>query len=219
MVQTDEERKARKKERESTPERKAIIKKNRNKPERLAQKKDYNHKYNHSDRGQAIDKARRETDEYKEKTKIRKSTDTYKEQARAHKLTPEFKKMNKVTVKKYKSTPEFKAKQDGERLLKSMRRAIVLVGYSKRHSNSDIPCCRCCGENSFVEFLDIDHIAGKKQMDSIPELVKIGYSSSLKDYRLINWLIENDFPEGFQVLCKNCNGAKGIYGKCPHERK
>ena len=42
MVLTDEERKARKKERESTPERKAIIKKNRNKPERLAKKKESN---------------------------------------------------------------------------------------------------------------------------------------------------------------------------------
>ena len=211
MVLTDEERKAKDKARRQTPAYKAQVKAHR-------QTDDYNYNYNHSARGQAIDKARRETDEYKEKTKIRKSTDAYKEQARAHKLTPEFKKMNKVTVKKYKSTPEFKAKQDGERLLKSMQRAIVLVGYSKRHSNSDIPCCRCCGENSFVEFLDIDHIAGRKQMDSIPELVKIGYSSSLKDYRLINWLIENDFPEGFQVLCKNCNGAKGIYGKCPHEK-
>ena len=193
MVQTDEERKAKKKER--------------------------NYNYNHSSEGQKKDKARRRTPEYIAKEKLRKSKPEYKAYMKKHRSTPEFKVKDRITRKKRESTPEFKAKQDGERLLKSMRRAIVLVGYSKRHSNSDIPCCRCCGENSFVEFLDIDHIAGRKQMDSIPELVKIGYSSSLKDYRLINWLIENDFPEGFQVLCKNCNGAKGIYGKCPHEMK
>jgi hypothetical protein len=217
LVQTDEERKAKKKKRESTPERKAIIKKNRDKPERKAKLKDYNYKYNHSARGQALDKARRETDEYKEKTKKRKSTDAFKSQARAHKLTSKFKKMNKITVKKYKSTPEFKAKQDRDKLLKSMRRAMVLLGYSRRHSNSNVPCCRCCGENSFVEFLAIDHIAGKYKMDSIPELVKIGYSSKLKDYRLIDWILEKDFPKGFQILCHNCNMAKGVYGKCPHE--
>jgi hypothetical protein len=26
----------------------------------------------------------------------------------------------------------------------------------------------------------------------------------------------NEFPDGFQVLCHNCNLAKGYYGECPH---
>ena len=218
MVQTDEERKARKKERESTPERKAIIKKNRNKPERLAKKKESNYNYNHSNEGQEKDKARRRTPEYIAKEKVRKSKPEYKAYMKKHKSTPEFKLKDRITRKKRESTPEFKAKQDGEKLLKSMRRATVLLGYSKRHSNSKVPCCNCCGENSFVEFLAIDHIAGKYKMDSIPELVKIGYSSKLKDYLLIDWLIDNNFPKGFQILCHNCNMAKGIYKKCPHEK-
>ena len=218
MVQTDEERKARKKERESTPERKAIIKKNRNKPERLAKKKESNYNYNHSNEGQEKDKARRRTPEYIAKEKVRKSKPEYKAYMKKHKSTPEFKLKDRITRKKRESTPEFKAKQDGEKLLKSIRRATVLLGYSKRHSNSKVPCCNCCGENSFVEFLAIDHIAGKYKMDSIPELVKIGYSSKLKDYRLIDWLIDNNFPDGFQILCHNCNMAKGVYGKCPHEK-
>ena len=25
---------------------------------------------------------------------------------------------------------------------------------------------------------------------------------------LVNWLVRNDFPEGFQILCHNCNTAK-----------
>ena len=32
-----------------------------------------------------------------------------------------------------------------------------------------------------------------------------------------DWLYVNDYPDGFQVLCHNCNMAKGIYGKCPHK--
>ena len=218
MVLTDQERKVRKKERESTPERKAIIKKNRNKPERLAKKKESNYNYNHSNEGQEKDKARRRTPEYIAKEKMRKSKPEYKAYMKKHKSTPEFKLKDRITRKKRESTPEFKAKQDGEKLLKSMRRATVLLEYSKRHSNSKVPCCNCCGENSFVEFLAIDHIAGKYKMDSIPELVKIGYSSKLKDYLLIDWLIDNNFPDGFQILCHNCNMAKGVYGKCPHEK-
>jgi hypothetical protein len=217
MVLTDEERKAKKKARESTPERKAIIKKNRNKPERLAKKKESNYNYNHSNEGQEKDKARRRTPEYIAKEKVRKSKPEYKAYMKKHKSTPEFKLKDRITRKKRESTPEFKAKQDGEKLLKSIRRATVLLGYSKRHSNSKVPCCNCCGENSFVEFLAIDHIAGKYKMDSIPELVKIGYSSKLKDYRLIDWLIDNNFPKGFQILCHNCNMAKGVYGQCPHQ--
>jgi len=93
----------------------------------------------------------------------------------------------------------------------------VLVGYSKRLSNSDVPCCNCCGENTAVEFLAIDHIAGRKKMDSEPELIKLGYTSLLQNQALIKWIIEKNFPKGFQILCHNCNAAKGYYGKCPHK--
>lgn len=27
---------------------------------------------------------------------------------------------------------------------------------------------------------------------------------------------KNKYPEGFQILCMNCNWGKGIYGECPH---
>ena len=69
-------------------------------------------------------------------------------------------------------------------------RLKILSHYSKQISNSNIPCCNCCGENSHVDFLAIDHMAGKNQMDSEPELIKLGYSSKLKGKRLINWIIE-----------------------------
>ena len=30
------------------------------------------------------------------------------------------------------------------------------------------------------------------------------------------WLKNHNYPEGFQVLCYNCNLPKGVYGVCPH---
>ena len=98
------------------------------------------------------------------------------------------------------------------------RRLKILQYYSKQLSKSNIPCCRCCGENSHIEFLAIDHIAGKKEMDSEPELVKLGYSSLKREKDLQYWIIKNNFPKGFQILCHNCNVAKGLYGECPHEK-
>ena len=57
-------------------------------------------------------------------------------------------------------------------------------------------------------------------MDSEPELVKLGYSSNFKSTSLLVWIVKNNFPKGFQILCHNCNLAKGYSknNKCPHER-
>ncbi len=68
--------------------------------------------------------------------------------------------------------------------------------------------CACCGERE-IKFFGIDHVNGggnkhRKELRSrgaamYHELKRLGY------------------PKGFQVLCHNCNLAKGFYGKCPHK--
>ena len=69
--------------------------------------------------------------------------------------------------------------------------------------------CACCGiENLAV--LSIDHLNGGGSSHA-KELRKLGERF---DYR---WLKMQGFPQGYQVLCMNCNQAKGIYGQCPHE--
>jgi len=64
--------------------------------------------------------------------------------------------------------------------------------------------CACCKEGRF-EFLAIDHIngGGNKHAREI-------YS------HLADWIVKNNFPSGFQILCHNCNFAKHIMGTCPH---
>jgi hypothetical protein len=67
--------------------------------------------------------------------------------------------------------------------------------------------CACCGEDRH-EFLAIDHIngGGRKHRD------EIGWGSS----KLERWIIKNNFPDNFRILCNNCNMAYGTYGYCPH---
>lgn len=31
------------------------------------------------------------------------------------------------------------------------------------------------------------------------------------------WLIREEFPEGYRVLCLNCNFSHGVFGYCPHQ--
>ena len=65
--------------------------------------------------------------------------------------------------------------------------------------------CACC-EESIFEFLTMDHITGRKKGDRI------------RGEALYRKLLRLNYPEGYQVLCWNCNAAKGLFGKCPHDR-
>lgn len=89
------------------------------------------------------------------------------------------------------------------KLKRSNLKQEVLAHYSK----TDPPECVCCDE-THPFFLTIDHINGggcqqRKQL-------KLNGSS------FYAWLKRNNYPEGFQVLCMNCNFAFGKFGYCPH---
>jgi len=186
--------KARKKIWSRTPERKARIKARNLTPEAIAWRKEYNQR-----------------PERKAKQKEYDSRPKRKAKRKEYGSSPK----RKAYIKKYQQLPKYKA---GQKEHADNIRLKILQTYSKRLSNSDIPCCNCCGEKSHIGFLAIDHKAGKKQMDSEPKLVELGYSSSMVKTVLTNWIIKNNFPDGFQILCHNCNQAKAIYGKCPHEK-
>jgi hypothetical protein len=181
------------------------------------------HDYEHTLQRRESQKKRRDKPENKAKVKARQSTPEYKARAKKLNQTPERKAYEKRRNQdpkrkeqhsKYARSPKRKTVT---KINRDTNRLKVLQMYSKRQSNSDIPCCNCCGENFHIQFLAIDHIAGRKEMDSEPELVKLGYKSKFISGGLVNWLLKNNCPDGFQILCHNCNQAKGWYGKCPHE--
>lgn len=84
----------------------------------------------------------------------------------------------------------------------------VLAHYSKKLSNSDFPCCSCCGEHEFLVFLTIDHITDRKNITH-----KKGDSGA----KIYHYLQRSGYPSGYQVLCCNCNSAKTDSGACPHK--
>jgi hypothetical protein len=65
--------------------------------------------------------------------------------------------------------------------------------------------CTCCGETT-PEFLAVDHIYGdgKRERgnpgDFYPRLKREGFPK-----------------DKYRLLCHNCNMARGLYGRCPHE--
>lgn len=96
------------------------------------------------------------------------------------------------------------------------REASKRAGIKRRkqifdaYKSGPIVMCACPGCGVVIdEFLSIDHIngGGNKHRNGGPQKVNI-YS----------WLRKNNFPAGFQILCMNCNTAKGFYGECPHTK-
>jgi hypothetical protein len=73
------------------------------------------------------------------------------------------------------------------------------------------PYCNCCHE-TIKQFLTVDHINndGAEHRKSLSK----GKNKTSSLYR---WLVKNNFPKDFQLLCWNCNTAKFRYGKCPHK--
>ena len=81
------------------------------------------------------------------------------------------------------------------------RRSQALEAYGNK--------CACCGTTEET-FLAIDHIEDNGNVHR----KELRASGNITIYQ---WLERNDYPEGFQVLCSNCNYAKS-QGICPHQK-
>jgi hypothetical protein len=86
-----------------------------------------------------------------------------------------------------------------KRIRRRRRRQRTIAHYGGK--------CQCCGEANWA-FLEFDHVNSNGR----------AHRRQLKEEKksLISWIIENNYPSSIQLLCSNCNKAKGLYGNCPH---
>lgn len=129
----------------------------------------------------------------------------------------------KINLQKIKESPEKYEKYRKLRTINSKKwrlddpdrsRLSVKLYQQKRkmkaleYYSGGTPECNCCGEKE-QKFLSIDHIDndGNRHRKSDPSAIAI-YA----------WLKKHNYPNGFQVLCFNCNLSKAFFGKCPHNK-
>ena len=72
-----------------------------------------------------------------------------------------------------------------------------------KHYTKGTMACACCGETRY-RTLTFDHINNDGA----------DHRREMKNTFIPRWLIKNNFPADFQVLCMNCNFTKGKYGFC-----
>ena len=76
------------------------------------------------------------------------------------------------------------------------RRLKITYDVIKHYSDNKFQCV-CCGSK---KSLTIDHIDHK--------------TKNKEGRNLYRWLIKNNYPKGFQVLCHSCNSRKYQKGRC-----
>lgn len=102
-------------------------------------------------------------------------------------------------------------KANTDRYRETLRKGKLKLRLSiLQHYSKETPECNCCKEQE-IKFLAVDHIngGGHKHLKEL----------KVRGMNFYRWLKNNNYPEGFQILCHNCNMAKGFYGRCPHTIK
>ncbi len=111
---------------------------------------------------------------------------------------PESRKKMIARVQRWKDKNPDKVKAIEQRFRRN-RKLNVIDHYGGK--------CKCCGEDN-PDFLTLDHVKN----DGWKHRKEVGDE-------MYGWAIKNGFPDNLQLLCYNCNYAKGKLGYCPHERE
>lgn len=98
------------------------------------------------------------------------------------------------------------ARKQKQQAYNTKAHAKVRTGVISHYSNGTM-ACKCCGAKG-DDLLTVDHVNGGGERHR----AVIGGGA-----RTYWWLKNNGYPEGFQVLCWNCNCGRQHFGFCPHK--
>ena len=124
----------------------------------------------------------------------------YKDKQQRLTYIAEWQKRNAEKVDGYKR----KWKKDNREKIREQYRQQKLKVLS--HYSNGKMVCDCCGDDH-LEFLCIDHVNGGGTK----------HRRSIGHHDFYRYLVKENYPDGYRVLCHNCNASFGYYGYCPHK--
>jgi hypothetical protein len=110
-----------------------------------------------------------------------------------------YKEDMKVRAREYRSSNRKKINEHYKEY-RAKRRILLLEKYGG--------LCACCKESQ-QEFLCIDHVFGGGNQER---------KTSNFEAIITKLLASEEISPDYQILCHNCNLAKGFYGYCPHQK-
>ena len=113
--------------------------------------------------------------------------------------SPEYKNYMKKYSREYRSNEEYK-KRKNKKTRES--RALLRLEILNHYSNEALICARCGFGD--VRALDLDHMDN----NGCDHRKAIGRRGAT--YDIYSQLKREGFPEGYQVLCRNCNWIKEL---------
>lgn len=122
--------------------------------------------------------------------------EAHKEYCKQYNLTYDYKPTKQQQQQWY-----YKRKQSGKDAEYKKSYAEKYKTLVLNHYCNNNPQCICCGQKQ-REFLTVDHIHGngaehRKQIHG----------------NIYVWLVKHNYPEGYQIMCINCNVCKGNVDK------
>jgi len=130
-------------------------------------------------------------------------------------MSLEDKESRKAYQRKYyherKNNEDYKQKRERERPERLKKLNKDAQKREERAHSTLGGKCWCCGE-THDEFLRVDGNWGIREHY---KLTAIQYN---RETNLIQWLIKNDFPDGFKLICRNCLHSYKYFGYCPHQK-
>lgn len=106
----------------------------------------------------------------------------------------------------YRQLPRVKAHRNRSNIKHRLKRKMLIV---RHYSNGTFACANPYNQHKEpyrdIRALTIDHLAGNGA-EQKRELGKFGNP-------FYGWIIRNNFPPGFQVLCANCQFIKRVVNK------
>ncbi len=110
-----------------------------------------------------------------------------------------YKEKHRLYMKEYRKKNREKVRAKQREYYDNARRE-ALEAYGGKPAK-----CGQCGE-SYLECLQIDHIENDGNIHR--KQIEEEYGYKLGGNQILMWLKKNNYPEGFQILCANCNIKK-----------
>ena len=112
------------------------------------------------------------------------------------KTREEKRKYERITSRRYRERHPERRKETVKKSYEKIRFKVL------SHYGGNPPKCKNCGFDD-MNALTLDHIKN----NGAEHRRQIGCRGG---YSYYNWFVKNNFPDGYQVLCANCNQIKEV---------